>query len=71
MMMMVMMMMMMMEHVCLNNFRKNQRNEILNKPIKFSVARKETGTILRLNKKNLKMKNCHMNYFWQQKKQLK
>ena len=51
MMMVMMMMMMMMEHVCLNNFRKNQRNEIHNKPIKFSVARKETGTILRLNKK--------------------
>ena len=61
--MMMMMMMMMMEHVCLKNFRKNQRNEIHNKPINFSVAKKETGTILRLNKKKLKMKNCHMNYF--------
>ena len=28
-----------------------------------SAARKKTGTILRLNKKTLKMKNCHMNYF--------
>ena len=28
-----------------------------------SVAKNRTGTILRLNKKTLKMKNCHMNYF--------
>ena len=28
-----------------------------------SAAKNKTGTILRLNKKNLKMKNCYMNYF--------
>ena len=36
-----------------------------------SAAKNNTGTILKLNKKNLKMKNCHMNYFYQQDKQLK
>ena len=28
-----------------------------------SAAKNKTGTILRLNKKTLKMKNYHMNYF--------
>ena len=28
-----------------------------------SAAKNTTGTILRLNKKTLKMKNYHMNYF--------
>ena len=27
------------------------------------AAKNKTGTILRLSKKSLKMKNCHMNYF--------
>ena len=36
-----------------------------------SAAKNNRGTILKLNKKNLKMKNCHMNYFYQQDKQLK
>ena len=36
-----------------------------------SAAKNNTGTILKLNKNNLKMKNCHMNYFYQQDKQLK
>ena len=31
-------------------------------PLK-SAAKNNTGTILRLNKKNLKMPNCHMGYF--------
>ena len=31
---------------------------------KFKFAAKnKTGTILRLNKKTVKMKNCHVNYF--------
>ena len=37
------------------------RNTQLNK-LKFE-GKNKTGTILRMNKKNLKMKNCHMNYF--------
>ena len=28
-----------------------------------SAAKSKAGTILRLNKKTLKMKNCHANYF--------
>ena len=28
-----------------------------------SAAKNKTRTILRLNKKTLKMKNCHINYF--------
>ena len=28
-----------------------------------SAAKNKTRTILNLNKKTLKMKNCHMNYF--------
>ena len=28
-----------------------------------SAAKNKTGTILRLNRKTLKMKNCHRNYF--------
>ena len=28
-----------------------------------SAAKNKAGTILGLNKRNLKMKNCHMNYF--------
>ena len=28
-----------------------------------SAAKNNRGTILRLNKKNLKMPNCHMDYF--------
>ena len=38
--------------------------------LKFSI-RNKTGIIVRLNQKSLKMKNCHMNYFEQQDKQLK
>ena len=30
--------------------------------LKFA-AKNNTGTILKLNKKTLKMKNCYMNYF--------
>ena len=29
-----------------------------------SAAKNKAGTMLRLNKKTLKMKNCHMNYFY-------
>ena len=36
-----------------------------------SPVKNKTGAILRINKKNLKMKNYHMNYFQQQDKQLK
>ena len=36
-----------------------------------SPVKNKTGAILRINKKNLKMKNYHMNYFQQQNKQLK
>ena len=28
-----------------------------------SAAKNKTGTVLRLTKKTLKMKSCHMNYF--------
>ena len=28
-----------------------------------SAAKNKTGTIVRINKKNFEMKNCHMNYF--------
>ena len=38
--------------------------------LKFA-AKNMTRTTLRLKKKDLKMKNCHMNYFQQQDKQLK
>ena len=41
--------------------RVKQTNTQLNK-LKYAVKNK-TGTILRLNKKMLKVKNCHMNYF--------
>ena len=41
--------------------RVKQTNTQLNK-LK-SAAKNKTGTILKLNKKILKMKNCHMNYF--------
>ena len=34
-----------------------------------SASKNKTGIILRLNDKNLKMKNCHTNYFSQQDKQ--
>ena len=34
-----------------------------------SASKNKTGTILTLNDKNLKMKNCHTNYFSQQDKQ--
>ena len=36
-----------------------------------SAAKSKAGTILRLDKKNLKMKNCQMNFFKQQDKQLR
>ena len=41
--------------------RVKQTNMQLNK-LK-SAAKNKAGTVLRLNKKMLKMKNCHMNYF--------
>ena len=41
--------------------RVKLRNTQLNKS--KSSAKNNAGTILRLNKKNLKMKNCRMNYF--------
>ena len=36
-----------------------------------SEAKNKKGIILQLNKKNLKMKNCYMNYFKQQGKLVK
>ena len=41
------------------------RVKLINKQLNKlkSVAKNKTGTILRVNKKTLNMKNCHMNYF--------
>ena len=44
---------------------QEQRVKLTNTQLKKlkPAAKSKRGTILRLNQKTLKMKNCHMNYF--------
>ena len=44
---------------------KEEKNKLTNRQfykLKF-VAKNKTGTILRINKKKVKVTKCHMNYF--------